>query len=257
MLSDLIARPYNRFSSAVTSHDLIKAIALYIMIVDHVGLFYCDNNHFLRVIGRAGLPVWFFLVGYNFKSSIKIIINLLPLALILECARFIMLDQKIIVLNALFSMMICGLVLEIYQAYLTKYLVCNKWAQANLLFITACITILLYPVTYVHFEYGILGIVLALYGYNCRHIIGDRLLQTIAVAFMAVLTQIMAFNFNTINSIVCTVLLCTTMCVLYRYKVFAVNISNNILTRLINISARYSAYIYVIHLIVFSVKNGY
>jgi hypothetical protein len=225
------------------------------MIIDHVGLFYFDNDPLLRVIGRTGLPVWFFLVGYNFKGSMNIIIKLLPLALILECAKYI-LGQNPIILSALFSIIICGLVLEIYQAYLTRCLSYNKWAQANILFITVGIVIALYPATHRYFEYGILAIALALYGYNCRHMIGDRLLQSIATFFLVVFIQIMMFNFSTINSILCTLLLSITMYVLYRYKMVAINIRNNLLTLLINISSRYSAYIYVAHLILFSCYNS-
>lgn len=46
-------------------YDLLKAIAILLMIVDHVGYFFFPEFTILRVIGRISMPLFLFLVGYN------------------------------------------------------------------------------------------------------------------------------------------------------------------------------------------------
>src|SRR5688572_7578244 len=46
-------------------YDLLKFIALAVMIVDHVGLFLLPDAEFLRAVGRVAFPSFLFLVGYS------------------------------------------------------------------------------------------------------------------------------------------------------------------------------------------------
>lgn len=55
---------------SVTRHDILKTIAIILMVVDHVGFFLFPDQPLLRAIGRCSAPIWLFMVGYNQKSTI-------------------------------------------------------------------------------------------------------------------------------------------------------------------------------------------
>jgi hypothetical protein len=48
----------------ITSYDVLKTLAVFLMIVDHVGFFFYPDIEMLRVIGRLSAPIWFFLIGF-------------------------------------------------------------------------------------------------------------------------------------------------------------------------------------------------
>jgi hypothetical protein len=48
----------------ITSYDLLKMAAVLLMIIDHTGLYFFHGNEWFRLLGRFGMPVWFFLIGY-------------------------------------------------------------------------------------------------------------------------------------------------------------------------------------------------
>lgn len=52
-------------------YDLLKAIAILLMIVDHIGFFFFPEFTLLRVIGRISMPLFLFLVGYNRSGNIR------------------------------------------------------------------------------------------------------------------------------------------------------------------------------------------
>jgi hypothetical protein len=48
----------------VTSTDVLKAAALVFVFIDHWGHYFAPDDIWWRVVGRASLPVWFFLIGF-------------------------------------------------------------------------------------------------------------------------------------------------------------------------------------------------
>lgn len=48
----------------VTSYDLLKSLALILMVVDHIGFYLLNDLDVLRALGRLSVPIWFFLIGY-------------------------------------------------------------------------------------------------------------------------------------------------------------------------------------------------
>lgn len=62
----------------ITSYDLLKTLALILMIFDHAGHFFFpydpemnnDEVIWFRVLGRFCIPIWFFLIGYAQTSAI-------------------------------------------------------------------------------------------------------------------------------------------------------------------------------------------
>lgn len=61
-------------SDYLNTYDIFKILAIVAMVVDHIGLFYFDDNTSLRIIGRVAAPIFFFLVGFN--SSYRFRLNL-------------------------------------------------------------------------------------------------------------------------------------------------------------------------------------
>lgn len=54
----------------VTTTDALKVAALLIILVDHVGHFLAPDETWLRVIGRLGAPIFFFLIGFAKTRSV-------------------------------------------------------------------------------------------------------------------------------------------------------------------------------------------
>ncbi|MCC2096755.1 MAG: hypothetical protein KDJ29_07670 [Hyphomicrobiales bacterium] len=51
-------------TASVTAIDLWKTAAILLMFVDHYGNFFAPDETIWRAIGRACLPIWFFLIGF-------------------------------------------------------------------------------------------------------------------------------------------------------------------------------------------------
>ena len=48
----------------LTSYDFLKAVAVLLMVIDHVGFYFYPDQQWFRVFGRLCVPIWFFLIGY-------------------------------------------------------------------------------------------------------------------------------------------------------------------------------------------------
>ena len=53
-----------RTPHAVDNIDWLKAAAIILVAVDHIGYFFIENDHWWRVFGRLAAPTFFFLMGY-------------------------------------------------------------------------------------------------------------------------------------------------------------------------------------------------
>jgi len=54
----------------LSSYDLLKALALVLMVTDHVGHHFYPDEMWFRVLGRLCVPIWFFLIGYARTDAI-------------------------------------------------------------------------------------------------------------------------------------------------------------------------------------------
>lgn len=48
----------------LTSYDVLKSVAVLLMVVDHLGYHFYPEEMWFRVPGRLCVPMWFFLIGY-------------------------------------------------------------------------------------------------------------------------------------------------------------------------------------------------
>lgn len=61
-----------RYGHELNTHDLLKILAITLMIIDHVGLYLLNDNMICRLLGRGAAPIFFFLVGYSGKVNVKL-----------------------------------------------------------------------------------------------------------------------------------------------------------------------------------------
>jgi hypothetical protein len=60
-----------RYGTKLNTHDVIKVMALGLMIVDHLGAYLFQDNLWCRLIGRGAAPLFFFLIGYSGKLRVR------------------------------------------------------------------------------------------------------------------------------------------------------------------------------------------
>jgi hypothetical protein len=235
----------------LTSYDLVKALALVIMVADHIGHYFFPQDLWWRAVGRIGFPVWFFLMGYSTRRTIpkEMIIGgvLVTIALVVS-------GQFLLPVNALFSMAIIRLsidplmarALRNYQAF---------WSMVGLLSFMVLLSML-------GFEYGTLGLMFAMYGYMRRHKENIKIepymyaLFVLAIGFIFILYNVVLMNgkldapqyaFMTLGTFGMTILL-----FFFRPKVYPrLTRSLGFLTPVIQFMGRRTLELYVAHIALF------
>lgn len=235
--------------NALTSYDLLKAVAVVIMVIDHLGYYFFPENLWWRAVGRTGFPVWFFLIGH--ASGRDIPRKLWGGALILVMADMIV-GRSLFALNALFTIMAIRLCIDPVMAFLLK----NRF---NLIAGCVLLVLLVFPTAAVA-EYGTLGLITAIYGYMVRH--KDRIANKelvfyymiFAFLIFAVYQQIM-FGFSQEQFVVMAAgtLLCRFYLLGFKSEVYP-KLTAAIpafVTQSMQFCGRKTLEIYIVHLLVF------
>lgn len=142
----------------LTTYDLVKTLAIVLMLVDHIGYFFFPDEMWFRVFGRACLPIWFFLIGY---ANSRDLAAPLWIGAALVWAGNITLGGAVFPLNILFTMIAIRLVID----YVADKMF-NRWVWLVGGF--ALLALVSLP-SAVAMEYGTSGLLLALFGYAMRH----------------------------------------------------------------------------------------
>lgn len=145
-------------SKELTSYDLLKCVAVIIMIIDHVGYYFYPDILWFRAIGRIGFPVWFFLIGHSTGRDMSVVF--LGGAAALTGMNFVA-GMDILPLNALVTIMCIRLILDETM----RQMLVNKAAFIGLLIM---MFFLIIP-TGIFVEYGTQALILAVFGYVVRH----------------------------------------------------------------------------------------
>lgn len=138
-----------RYGKHVNSHDLIKLLAIILMIVDHIGQFYYPDILWFRILGRAAAPLFFFLMGYHGKLHNNLLLCLY--GVILSISSTLYYDR--LVFNILLNF--------IFTYGILRYLLPNIPNQKFFitLFIAASVlNFFIYP----RLEYGLFGLMFAI-----------------------------------------------------------------------------------------------
>ncbi len=142
----------------LTSYDLIKALAIILMIVDHVGHHFYPDEMWFRVVGRLCLPIWFFLIGYAKTTEIP---KKLWIGAGVVAASAIISGQFLLPLNILFTI----IVLRLLRGATVAGCFYSLDGMRGMFLILA---FLIYP-TSVLFEYGTGAMFFVLIGYYLRN----------------------------------------------------------------------------------------
>ena len=141
----------------LTSYDLLKSLALILMVCDHVGYFFFPEEMWFRIIGRLCLPIWFFLIGYAKDDEVP---KSFWIGGAIVAVSAVMAGQYLLPLNILFTLAF----MRKYRGTVVKYGLASAQALRGMFFI---LLLLSFP-SAVLVEYGSLGLLIALVGFIAR-----------------------------------------------------------------------------------------
>ncbi len=237
--------------STVTSYDVWKTLAVILMIVDHIGVYFFPDDSMWRAVGRLCVPIWFFLIGY--ASSRDMSWRLWAGALIV-CLSNLVVGLPILPLNILATIIVVRWVLNPFMA---------KALQSLTDGFMACLVVLLcfIPASFV-FEYGTVGLALASLGYVARNrkVFNLDKEKTFTVFFLALLfyvaTQAIGFGFALRQAVFMGVgSFIIGAFLLYGFKPAILPkksiLNTPVIRAFLQFFGRYTLEIYVVHLILF------
>lgn len=172
----------------LTSYDFFKAVAVILMIVDHIGYyFFPENEEWWRTFGRMCVPIWFFLVGYAQSRDLgpKLWIG----GTILVAAN-ILSGMYIMPLNILFTILFCRILLDNTM----RVALTNLRSLAATTFV---LTVLIIPTAFL-FEYGSQALMMAMFGWMVRHQKESRSLHKDSVEFFLIANILVFIGFQTL-----------------------------------------------------------
>ena len=135
----------------ITSYDLLKMLAVILMIVDHIGAYFFPEELWWRVAGRMCVPIWFFLIGYAKSRDLGAPIWFW---MALLAVSDIVVGQGVFPVNILATMIIIRLVIDTIMQR-TRNDRSMFWAIIVII-VTLCV-----PTAFL-FEYGVLGLIIAI-----------------------------------------------------------------------------------------------
>jgi len=143
---------------ALTSYDLLKSLALILMVVDHIGYFFFPDENWFRVIGRLSVPIWFFLIGYADTRKVQPAIWISGLIVVFSS---LMAGEYLMPFNILFGLALARLWIDRLMAGALQHY--ESFAGMGfMLFFLSFPSIMIV-------EYGTAGMFFAVFGYMRRH----------------------------------------------------------------------------------------
>ncbi len=234
-----------RYGAGLSSHDLLKLVAVALMSIDHIGAYLYPDALWLRVIGRASFPLFFFLAGYAPASRWRW--DIIWVALAVELVA-VLTYHPLFPLNALFGFIIARLVvLRYHEVIVREPLMC--WLLC-LVFLTP--TVLLW-------EYGTQACLFAIYGYLVR--VQREQYTTLIFACLTIATypllQLLGFDFSLPQLIAVYVLIIGAGIAMWYFKPHVFTLRDSAAMRTMLVLSRYSLYYYALHLALLMILAAY
>jgi non-ribosomal peptide synthetase-like protein len=156
--ADYVATSAGR-THLVDTTDWLKTLAIILVLVDHIGYFFIDNDHWWAVFGRLAAPTFFFLLGY--AQTRRLPLKWIWLGVILTLLDSWNNDWDWVAPNILLSFVVIRFGRPYVQALLQRY----GWAGFALV---AAALFALLPLTAQVVDYGAEGWLWALLGLSQR-----------------------------------------------------------------------------------------
>ncbi len=237
-LSSYFPRLY-RYGPKPTSHDLIKAIAIICMIIDHIGKFIFPEQLWLRAIGRAAAPLFFFATGYASNHRFKA--DILWYAILLTLSTLVLENQ--LFANILFNFVLIKLILN--QANLVKFI------EKNLI-VSFFLCMVFQWLTAGYLEYGAFGILFGTGAYllSQQNRWGIYWLGFSLLLYFIYQSLIFGFVASPVCLVIFGMLSLSLFFLFYGYRLMSWNLGG-VLNFVCIFLGRYSLEIYVFHLLCF------
>lgn len=240
----------------ITTYDLVKTLAIVLTVLDHVGYFFYPDNDWFRVVGRACVPMWCFLIGYASSRDTGKEIWIWASALLVSNFVF---GGNIFPLNMLFTFIAIRLVLD-----RMAHVMFRNWEV--MLYAFTALALMVLP-TMLAFEYGTAALLLALAGYAVRHrdelpvSLNTQRLYIGGAVFIYTLMQLVLFPFDSFQSKVCAFLVGASALMMYFFRPLQFPAVSNRLPSFmvdaVQFTGRYTMEIYVVHLVLFKGLAAY
>ncbi|MEM6338368.1 MAG: TraX family protein [Pseudomonadota bacterium] len=159
--------------------DILKTIAIFTMILDHLGAYIFPETLVLRSIGRYAFPIFCFFAGFNYKGSLnyKILIYGVLFYIFEVAAIFWQITEA----NILISIFLGQAYIKLFEKHFT-----NFWKSYTHIIILAC----LWPVTNMFIEYGTLAIALMILGKLARQDQQKVFLPACVVSYLSLIHMV-------------------------------------------------------------------
>lgn len=154
--------------AAITSYDLLKTVAILLMLADHAGFYFFPDHLWWRVAGRLCVPMWFFLIGYARSRDVGR--RLWIAAFVLTLADLVT-GLYLLPLNILFTLLAVRLTIDPVVKFVAG-------GRGNLAIATVALVVAVLPTLFLT-DYGTAGMLLALCGWFACHRGDDRVLERI------------------------------------------------------------------------------
>lgn len=142
----------------LTSYDLLKTLAIVLMIIDHIGAYFYPDETWFRILGRLCVPIWFFLIGYARSRDLSV--RALAGAGLLFLGAM-MAGEHVLPVSILVTLMVGRNFIDSWMGAGRR----GGEALAGLFFILLILSV---P-TAMAFEYGTAGLLFTVFGALCRY----------------------------------------------------------------------------------------
>ncbi len=282
--STVIFQRLTKYGTAANSHDWLKAIAILLMVVDHIGVYFFPNEYWYRFVGRFSFPMFFFLIGYTYRGlrsdtpansdrtwqktyarlpvpvkkmvdatwALNIKSDLLLCLLLITLVNYA-LYQSIFPLNILFTVIVCRIALYLLDKYrILENRLLSAWLVLTLLHVPLAFT----------YEYGGVAILISVMGYLIRQgRRGDaKVLAFIFLTYLAYCASQMFFfpaAFNYVASLYVGMAALFVVLSDYKLRPSAFLPNATMINYPIMFVSRYSLYVYTAHLLAFKMAARY
>ena len=231
-----------KYGDSISSYDLLKCAALFLMTCDHIGYFFDADQLWWRVVGRWCVPIWFFLAGYGAPSAPRRELYWLAGGMILADIAF---SSEIFPVNILVTIMVARWAV----AHMATR---DKDAFMVIAFAFACLALI--PITLHLFEYGSQVFLFTLAGYYRKqlpqHWLGSFTLSIACLIFI----PLQAFTFG-LPEVHAAVMMMGVVAISFLLRYFSVHdypaLKSSPLAPLIRLLGRNTHYYYAFHVILF------